>query len=386
VTTRDFAVVGGGVIGAAIAHHLTALGASVAVVEQHGLAAGSATHGSAGQVRLHNSDPAEARLAALAFGAFRDWSGDIGFRRTGFAFLVDRERTGLLDDNVKVLKQYAIPTTVLSPEQFASAHPGIDLAGVAAVAYEPDSGYADPTATARAYLDRARRAGALVRTTAGGARLRQSGGRVVGVDTGTETISAGQVVLAAGVWSGRILAESGPRPDLPIRARRVGLVITAAGGQPWRARLPMVIDDVNGVYFRPHLEDELLFGVPLHSWDVPLEKAGEPPSADRENAARALVGRRLPGLGRAGSRFRVAAADGYTPDRRALIGPVPGRPGLYLATAFNGGGFKVAPAVGQGVAAELTGAGERPELLPYRPERFLNDAAPSPQPARYLTM
>ena len=388
--TVDVAVIGGGVVGAAIAHHLAAAGASVALAELEGPVSRSATWNSAGQVRLHHSDPADARLAALAFDTFENWAdvigGDIGFRRTGFAFLVGEQHTGLLDDNVGLLTRLGVDTTVLSREEFAARHAGLNLQGVAAVAYEPRSGYADPARTAFALKDRAREHGAVFLTSAGGGRLRHSGGRLVGVDVGPTAVSAGEVVLAAGAWSGQVLARSGLPLELPLRTRRVGLVTADATGLFAPASLPMVIDDLTGTYFRPHLDNRVLFGIPLDSWDVPPEDANRPPGHERETAARALIDRRLPGLAGAVRRSSIAAADGYTPDRRALIGRTPQVPGLYLATAFNGGGFKMAPSVGRAVTAELTGAESRPELAPYRPGRFAAEQPPTGQPPRYLNM
>jgi len=386
----DVAVIGGGVVGAGIAHHLAAGGASVALVEQEGPVGRSATWNSAGQVRLHHSDPADARLAALSFDTFENWAdaigGDIGFRRTGFAFLVGEQHTGLLDDNVKLLTRFGVDTTVLSPTEFTAAHPGLDLRGVAAVAYEPRSGYADPARTARTLTDRARDHGAVVLKGAGGGSLRHSGGRVVGVTVGSTVVSAGDVVLAAGAWSADVLARSGLPSDLPLRTRRVGLITADGTGLPARPTLPMVIDDLTGTYFRPHLDDLVLFGVPLDSWDPELDDANRPPEPEREAAARTLIDRRLPGLAKAVRRTGIAAADGYTPDRRALIGRTAQVPGLYLAAGFNGGGFKVAPSVGAAVAAELSGAGTRPELDPYRPDRFAAGRPAPAEPPRYLNM
>jgi sarcosine oxidase subunit beta len=48
------------------------------------------------------------------------------------------------------------------------------------------------------------------------------------------------------------------------------------------------------------------------------------------------------------------AFDGYSEDRHAILGAVDGVDGLYLATAFSGSGFKIAPAVGLCMAELIT--------------------------------
>lgn len=385
--TADVVVLGAGVVGASVACHLARAGSTVVLVERDGRAGESATHNSAGQVRLHHSDPADALLSTLSLRYFESWSqtigGDVGFRRTGFAFLVGERHVDLLARNVKGLTELGVTTSLLTPDQFGAEHPTLDLDGVAALAYEPRSGYADPVRANEALLSAARRRGAMMVTSPRGARLRRSGGRVVGVETGAETILCGEVVLAAGAWSAQLV----PELRLPLRTKRISLCVAAGAGLTGGRGLPMVIDDVLGGYFRPDGADRVLFGVPLGQWDVEPGAASAPPEPEPVAAARALIARRLPGLARAAQVSVAAAADGYTPDGRALIGRTEKLGQLYVCTGFNGGGLKVAPAVGEAVAAELTGRVRRAELEPYRPDRFADDQEPPiARPVRYAHM
>jgi glycine/D-amino acid oxidase-like deaminating enzyme len=71
--------------------------------------------------------------------------------------------------------------------------------------------------------------------------------------------------------------------------------------------------------------------------------------------ARQVLESRLPiyrGLPEVGSK---AAMLTVTPDDRALIGPVPGIEGLYVACGFNGHGLQLAPSIGEGMAQMLLG-------------------------------
>ena len=63
--------------------------------------------------------------------------------------------------------------------------------------------------------------------------------------------------------------------------------------------------------------------------------------------------------------------DLYTPDRRPLIGTVPGRPRTFVATGFSGTGFKIASAVGSLIARRALGHPTPPDL-----EGTLRFAAP----------
>ena len=59
-----------------------------------------------------------------------------------------------------------------------------------------------------------------------------------------------------------------------------------------------------------------------------------------------------------------------TPDWNPAIGPCPGIEGLYLAVGWSGHGFKLSPAVGEVVAAEVTGRTPPIDVSELRPERF----------------
>lgn len=384
--TADVAVVGDGVVGASIAYHLAAAGAQVALLTRGGGFERSATRHSAGQVRMHHSDPHDARLAALSMETFEHWpeivGGDCGFRRTGFAFLVDDAHTGTLARTVAELVGLGVETSVLTPGELAGRYPALRLDGVHGVAYEPRSGYADSDRTVSALIDRARALGTVLHRGISGAELRIRGSRITGVALDGERISAGQVVIAAGAGSAELCAAAGirlgptdgggpPQPaGLPVHTRDVGWAVADTTRIPGAASLCMVIDDTVGTYFRPDGQGHVLFRLPLNGQELCADTPNIAPRSSVIDDGRALAAHRLPGITTAPVTRASWASEVYTPDGRALIGPVARHPGLYLATAFNGGGFKTAPAVGRAVAAELVEEAQRPELAVYRPDRF----------------
>jgi sarcosine oxidase subunit beta len=65
-----------------------------------------------------------------------------------------------------------------------------------------------------------------------------------------------------------------------------------------------------------------------------------------------------------------------TPDRRPLLGAVDGADGLFLAAGFSGHGFMIAPAVGELVAASITGGTTDLPLNEFSLARFSQAAAP----------
>jgi glycine/D-amino acid oxidase-like deaminating enzyme len=85
----------------------------------------------------------------------------------------------------------------------AALAPGVVLDGIAIGAYEPQSGYADPSGAAAGFLEAARRLGARYLHGCRVSGVAVDGERVVGVDTDRGRLSAPVVVDAAGAWARR---------------------------------------------------------------------------------------------------------------------------------------------------------------------------------------
>ncbi len=151
--TADVIVIGAGVQGASLAFHLAERGVRVIVVERSGVAAG-ATGRSSGLVRMHYDLLAETRLAWASYPYFRDWAarvgGDCGFTRTGFLWLESAEGEARLRANVAAHRALGIDTSMVDADGIRRIAPALAVADGEVAAYEPESGYADPSGTAAA--------------------------------------------------------------------------------------------------------------------------------------------------------------------------------------------------------------------------------------------
>jgi glycine/D-amino acid oxidase-like deaminating enzyme len=368
--TPTTVVVGGGVIGAAIAQQLARRGAGEVVLCEQGQGAGAAaTVQSGGLLRQHHTADCDIELAVRGLPTFQRFGelvgGYCGYQPSGFALLVGEAEVEALRLNVDKVKAAGGRTDLLEPDQLAARYPGLRLDGVAAVAYEPDGGYGNPLGMTRNLLLAARSDGARVLDGVLVERLVVRGERVVGVRTNVGEIACTTVVLAAGTWSTALADAVGV--ELPVSPRWIGLGMSRSATKSGY-RVPACIDDTSGNYFRPNGAPGMYFGV---SWEpeVPPRSAFPALRSDRIEESRDARLHRVPARaeGRlAGTRLGV---DGYTPDKRPLIGPI-GPEGLYVATGMSGGGFKLAPAIGELVAHEIHTAGEHKSLMPYRPQRF----------------
>ena len=200
--------------------------------------------------------------------------------------------------------------------------------------------------------------------------LLREGDRVTGIQTQDGPEHAGIVVAAAGVWSPALLAGIGV--DLPIETEfhQVAVLSHAPGqGAPvacidstTQTLLPARggrQQDAGGQLHRPARRR------PGHR-PRPRPAQGRRPRSGRATrhhdglggGRRGLAGAgggRVPALAEAGIAHGVTGVYDMTPDGRPMLGELPGLSGLVLAAGFSGTGFKISPAVGEAVAALVTG-------------------------------
>jgi sarcosine oxidase subunit beta len=368
--TADVIIIGAGVHGASLAFHLAERGVRALVLEKSFAAAG-ATGRSSGLVRMHYDVRQDSELAWLSFQYFVDWServgGECGFRRTGFLQFVGPEHVSAMQANVRMHQEIGIPAMVIEADDVQRLAPYFASRDVQAAAFEPESGYADPTGTANAFLNAARAKGARLLQDCAVTAIRVSGGKVTGVDSTHGGFSAPVVVNAAGAWAGKLNQSLGL--DLPYDTWRHDTMFVARPPQIGPSH-PTVIDFANEMYFRPEgkltlvgLED----GNPL----------GESPDSDTSHARPGFVERgidrlcrRIPIMENGGLHSAHGGYDGITPDQHAMLGAA-GPDGYYLDCGHSGTGFKIAPAVGLCMSELiLDGQSKAVDISIYSPARF----------------
>jgi len=370
--TADIIVVGAGVQGASLAFHLAERGADVLVVERSTAASG-ATGRSSGFVRMHYDLESEARLAWASLPYFRDWAervgaGDCAFVKCGFLQLVPAAIADSLRANVAMLQGAGIETRVVDAAEVAELVPGAETDDIVAAAWEPLSGYADPSGTATGFLAGAKARGVAVVQGCSVASVAVEGSRVVGVDTDQGRFSGGIVVNAAGAWAGALAQTVGL--DVPLRAWRHDTVFMGLpeGHGP---DFPIVLDHGLQVYFRPEGREQMLVGLETaNEFGGSPDRDFVPMPSDQSDLLVDRLCQRVPWMEGGTLRSSFGGQDGMTPDQRAVIERV-GPDGHVLLCGFSGSGFKTAPAIGRAVAELiLDGEAMSVDLAPYRLGRF----------------
>ena len=363
-STSDVAIVGGGPIGAACARELALAGRRVVVLEQGG-DRGQAWRAAAGmlapQIEASPDDPSlEVGLAGRELypslaAALQETTGiDIGLWKEGIASVAANEsEAGELRSRVAWQRQRSHLSDWLDEEEVKARWPW--LGPTEGALWAPHEGAVEPDKLVRALLADAVRAGTrVVDDTA--IAVDHRGDRAVGVIGQKDRYAAGDVVMAAGAWSG--LVEGIPRPIsvAPVRGQMAAL--------PWPAGARPALVYGRGCYIVARGSEAIVGST--------MEYVGFRPEVSSAGLARIFtsVAELCPALDRVTVLRTWAGLRPVTPDGLPIIGPEPRLEGLWYATGHGRNGILLAGITGIIVRRLLAGELPGEDLQPFSPSRF----------------
>jgi sarcosine oxidase subunit beta len=367
----DIAIVGGGVIGLAIAYHLARNGLTDVIVLERGYLAEGASGRNGGGVRQQWSTELNIRLMQESVELCRRFAVDLGvnvwFRQGGYLFLARNERElARLEKNVAVQNRCGVPTRMLDPAAAHAIVPELDLRGVVGAAYNGTDGILFPWPFLWGYARQAAAHGAHIFTqTPVTAMTREREGGYT-LDTPRGRVRVRRVVNACGAWSPKLAEMIGVNvPTWPIRHE-------ICSTEPLKPFLkPMVSELSSGLYCSQSMRGEIVGGVtiPGHGSTYAMGSTLE----FLATYARRLV-RLMPRLGDIKILRQWAGPYDQSPDGNPIVGAAPGHPDFLLACGFVGHGFMMAPIVGKLYGEWLTGSAPHEIFERYTLARFAGGA------------
>ncbi len=357
----DTVIIGGGIMGLALAWNLARSGAGkVLVIERDYLCAGASGRNGGG-VRAQWTTPTLIELAKESIEFMKGFAQQLGInvwlRKGGYLFLAhDDETARRLEDSAALHRLHALSTRILSPREALQIVPELDERRFISASWNPDDGVVFPWPFVWGYADGARKLGAQIEPFTRVLGLDVEGGRVTAVRTDRGRVQAGRVVIACGAWSPEIAKFAGV--EMPNRPYRHEIV----SSEPLKPFLgPLVSMLGTGLYFSQSMRGEIVGG---------MGDPDEPQGANQASSlrflaryARALTGI-MPAVGHVKLLRQWGGLYDLTPDGSPILGETPGVAGLLQMSGFVGHGFMMAPAMGRRMAAWMGGA--RDEIF----ERF----------------
>jgi glycine/D-amino acid oxidase-like deaminating enzyme len=377
----DVVVVGAGMVGAACALYAARAGLDVVVVDR-GAVAGGTTGAGEGNLLVSDKEPGpELGLALLSGRLWSELAQEVGEAveyepKGGLVVASTPEALTALTDLAAGQRAAGVETVAVPADRLHDLEPHLapDLAG--GVLY-PQDAQVMPTLAAARLL---RVSGARLETgRAVTGVLRGADGAVRGVRTACGDLLAPAVVNAAGTWGGEVAALAGV--TLPVLPRRGFVLVT----EP----LPRVVR--HKVYAADYVADVASDSAALQTSPVVEGTAAGPVliGASRERVGfdrsfslpvvRALAAgatRLFPFLARVRAMRTYLGFRPYMPDHLPAVGPDPRVPGLFHACGHEGAGIGLATGTGHLIAQSLTGTTPDLDLAAFRPDRFLEEAAP----------
>ncbi len=359
----DVAIIGGGIIGCAIAYALAKQHVNVILIEKAPRVGTEASWAGAGILTSHATthEPyptlCRASLAmypTLAAELKTETDIDIEFIRSGTLsiFFKEAEAASLIGLAERRVNR-GFSAEVLSAEQARQLEPAISETIAGAVLFPEDAQVRNPkmvTALAKG----AAKFGTRFKLGNPVTEFTRKNGRVVGAVVNGETVSANTFVIAAGCWTGTLTNLLGsPISIVPAKGQIVLL----------ETLLPLFQRTVDGlgIYIVPRADGKILLGATVEfvGYDKTASAAGVKQLLD---AAIAIA----PPL--AESTF-VQTWAGLRPyyKKGLCIGHLPGYDNVVLASGHFKNGILLAPITGQLIAELLTTGAPSLSLAPFAP-------------------
>ena len=361
----DVIVAGLGGMGSAAAYHLAGRGRRVLGLERYTPAHDKgSSHGQSRIIRqAYFEDPAYVPLLLRAYELWEQLERETGedlMTLTG-GLMIGPPNSDIFTGSKATADEHGLPYEVFDADELKRRYPVFEPTKDTMALFEKKAGFVRPEASVKAHLDRAASLGADLRfgeeiltweLTASGVR----------VETASDVYEAERLVVTAGAWAPKLLANLG----LPLEVtRQILFWFDPKGGiDPFLSdRFPVFIwepEDGNAFYSIPAHDG------PGEGVKVAFFRAGGKP-ADPETIDREVHDDEVEVIQRYLARY-VPALDGEllyaktcmytnTPDEHFVVSVHPEYPQVAIAAGFSGHGFKFCGVVGE-ILADLITEGE----------------------------
>ena len=358
----DIVIVGGGVIGSAIASFTLedpAFRGTVTVVERDPGYVRASSALSASSIRQQFSTAVNIEISRFGIDFLRGIGerlavdGDrpqIGLVEHGYLYLATAQGAALLERNHALQRAYGVDVALLDPDALRRRFPWLRTDDVALGSLGlSGEGWFDGYSVMQGFRRRARSRGARY-LHAEGCGFDVDDSRVVALRlTDGASIEGDAFVNAAGPWAARVAAWLDV--DLPVRARRRS-VFAFRCPTPIE-HCPLVID-TSGMWFRPEGEGSFICGISPDAANDPDDLPLDVEHALFDDVLWPALAARVPAF--EALRPMQSWAGYYemnTFDHNAILGAHSRWSNLYFANGFSGHGLQQAPAVGRGIAELL---------------------------------
>jgi heterotetrameric sarcosine oxidase gamma subunit len=373
-------IIGGGVIGASVAYHLTKLGLTdVLLLEQGQLSSGTTWHaaGLVGQLRASESGTRLVQYSTELYTELEAETGlTAGYKQCGGVTVARTEdRMIQLRRTAANAAAFDLECELLTPEQAFAHYPVIRTDDLVGAIWLPADGKANPTDLTLALAKGARLRGARIieRTRVTG--VISDRGRVTGVRTDVGDVEAEIVVNCAGQWAKQVGSMAGV--NVPLHSAEHFYVVTEpiAGVH---TDMPILRDPDGYTYFKEEVGGLVIGGFepeakPWVSPDAipyPFEFQLLQEDWDHFQILMDSALLRIPALEETGLKKLYNGPESFTPDNQFILGEAPELANFFVAAGFNSVGIASAGGAGRALAEWIANGSPTTDLTSVDIRRF----------------
>jgi sarcosine oxidase len=358
----DCIVVGGGVFGLATALELAKRGRKVAVVDRLGSGhPATSSTGASRSIRIAYDQPLYVKLAQEAIASWRRFEAETGRKILHLTGQIDLGPAAKLHSIAKTVQSLGGEIRECDAAELKRLMPELTPRSDGIALYHPQAGTVMAEQGMLALAEAAKRKGVAIFAPERVTKI-DVASKPATVVTDKQRLRATRIVLAAGPWSGALLADLGIHvPLAPAVAQVTFLDAPSAVDRPGIAEWE--VDASGGTYGHPvpGIGYKIAFDAGAGGWDPDV--TAWQPDKDEEHRLLDWLARRMPGMARKVQRTQRHPWT-MTPDADFIVD---NRGPLTLACGCSGHAFKFGPALGRLVADVMDGVDAPPELKLDRP-------------------
>ncbi len=362
----EIIIIGGGVVGASVAFHLTENGANdVLILEREAKQGLGSTGAATGGVRSQFETEINIKMSQYSIGFFESWDWNCGYEPRGYLFFATKNsELEYLKRNVETQKSLGVKgVEIVDTQAISELVQGLNCEKIIGGSFGQTDGFINPLAVMAGFSEKAFENGAKILYQTEVSAIETKNGKVSAVETNKGRIECETLVLCTGAWAKGLAKTAGI--DLPVEPLK-RQIVWAKSREILPENLPMVIDLGSGFHFRPARDwnasgslamsakheqtvtNELLFAYPdkneKPSFDREFDKAFIPKVYERAEKYAPFLSTSTPII----EKCRAGLYEN-TPDHHAILGGCDIE-GLYFANGFSGHGVMHSPATGRALA------------------------------------
>lgn len=373
-------IIGGGIIGASVAYHLTKLGEQdIVLLEQGQLSSGTTWHaaGLVGQLRASESGTRIVQYSAQLYQSLEAETGlATGYKECG-GITVARtpERMVQLLRTAAQAEAYNLECEILTPAQALERVPILETSDLQGAIWLPRDATANPADVTQSLAKGARMGGAKIFERTRVLGISTDNGVVTGVDTDKGFIEAEIVVNCAGQWAKAIGAMCGV--NVPLHSAEHFYVVTERIEGVERM-MPILRDPDGYTYMKEEVGGLVVGGFEPEAkpWVAPdklpypfefqlLEEDWDHFEILMESALH-----RVPALQTTGIKKFYNGPESFTPDNQFIMGEAPELKNFFVGAGFNSVGIASAGGAGRALAAWIVSGQPQSDLVGVDIRRF----------------